>query len=90
MNDKVTKITIKLSLSRYRYITHFIDRGLCLIEGRTVNDLTTLLKGMPNTHIQAVNNYKLRLNHLSLVQIIDNLSIIDAKDYIIDAKIGFR
>jgi hypothetical protein len=62
---------------------------LYLIEGGKVNDLTMLLKGMPNTHIQAVDNYILRLNHLSLVQIIDSLSIIDAKDYIIDAKIVF-
>lgn len=48
-----------------------------------------LLKGLPNFDIQAVNNYILRLNHLSLVQIVNSLSTIDAKVYISDAKINF-
>ena len=44
---------------------------------------------MPNTHIQAVDNYKLRINHLSLVQILNSLSTVDAKVYISDAKVNF-
>jgi len=53
--------------------------------------LTQLLHGLPNLDIQAVNNYTFRLNHLSLVQIVDNLSTIDAKDYILGSNciIGF-
>ncbi|MCF8299346.1 MAG: hypothetical protein K9J13_17490 [Saprospiraceae bacterium] len=67
-------------------VTYSTDRGLYLIEGRKVTDLTKLLKGMPNTHIQAVDNYTLRLNHISLVEIVDNLSTIDAKDYILGSN----
>jgi hypothetical protein len=70
-------------------VTYSTDRGLYFIEGRTINDLTKLLKGTSNLNILAVDNYKLRLNHLNLAQIIDSLSTIDAKDYIFDAKITF-
>jgi len=52
--------------------------------------LTQLLRGLPNLDIQAVSNYKLRLNHINLVQIVNKLSTNDAKDYTLDAKIGFE
>jgi len=51
--------------------------------------LTQLLRGLPNLDIQVVDNYKLRLNHINLVQIVDKLSTIDAKDYTLGAKTGF-
>jgi hypothetical protein len=54
-----------------------------------VTDLTQLLRGLPNLDIQNVNNYILRLNHISLVQLVNTLSLIDAKDYTLNAKIGF-
>jgi hypothetical protein len=44
---------------------------------------------MPNTHIQAVDNYSLRVNYLNLVQIVNSLSTIDAKVYTSGAKINF-
>jgi len=70
-------------------VTYSTERGLYLIEGRTVTDLTQLLRGLPNLDIQAVDNYILRLNHLNLVQLIGKLSTIDAKDYTLGAKTGF-
>jgi hypothetical protein len=54
-----------------------------------VTDLTQLLKGLPNLNIQAVSNYTFRLNHISLVQIVDSLSIDDVKKYILLSKVGF-
>jgi hypothetical protein len=54
-----------------------------------VTDLTQLLKGLPNLDIQTVNNYLLRLNHISLVQMVDNLSIVDVKECLLLSKIGF-
>jgi hypothetical protein len=54
-----------------------------------VTDLTQLLKGLPNLNIQAVSNYTFRLNHISLVQIVDSLSIVDVKNYILLSRIGF-
>jgi hypothetical protein len=60
-----------------------------LIEGMKVTDLTQLLKGLPNLDIQSIENYSFRLNHISLVQIVDNLSIVDVKKYILLSKIGF-
>jgi len=50
-----------------------------------VTDLTQLLRGLPNLDIQNVNNYILRLNHISLVQLVNTLSLIDAKDYTLNA-----
>jgi len=70
-------------------VTYSTERGLYLIEGRTVTDLTQLLRGLPNLDIQAVNNYILRLNHINLVQLVDSLSLIDAKGYTLGAKTGF-
>jgi hypothetical protein len=51
--------------------------------------LTQLSKGLPNLDIQGVENYSFRLNHISLVQLIDNLSIVDVKNYILLSRIGF-
>ena len=59
------------------------------IECRIINDLTQLLHGPPNLDIQGVDNYSLRLNHISLTQIVASLLHIDAKDYISDVKVGF-
>jgi len=70
-------------------ITYSTDRGLYLIEGRKITDLTKLLKGVPNIDIQAVSNYILRLDHLSLVQIVQSLSTVDAKVYISGSKMSF-
>jgi len=70
-------------------VTYSTERGLYLIEGRNVVHLSQLLHGLPNLDIQEVDNYILRLNHLSLVQIDASLSIIDAKSYILGAKVGF-
>jgi len=70
-------------------VTYSTERGLYLIEGRTVTVLTQLLRGLPNLDIQAVNNYILRLNHINLVQLVDSLSLIDAKGYTLGAKTGF-
>jgi hypothetical protein len=47
------------------------------------------LYGLPNLDIQGVDNYILRLNNTSLVQLADSLSVIDAKNYISGAKVGF-
>jgi hypothetical protein len=44
---------------------------------------------LPNVDIHGVDNYILRLNHISLVQIVSSLSQIDAKNYISGAKVGF-
>jgi len=38
-----------------------------------VTDLTKLSKGLPNLDIQGVENFLLRLNHISLVQIVKNM-----------------
>jgi len=70
-------------------VTYSTERGLYLIEGMKVTDLTQLLHGLPSLDIQGVENYSLRLNHISLTQIVASLSQIDAKDYISGAKVGF-
>jgi hypothetical protein len=54
-----------------------------------VTDLTQLSKGLSNLDIQGVENFLLRLNHINLSQIISFLSKVDAKVYILDAKIRF-
>jgi hypothetical protein len=70
-------------------VTYSTERGLYLIEDRTVTDLTQLLRGLPNIDIQAVSNYTFRLNNINLVQIVNKLSTIDAKDYTLGAKTRF-
>jgi hypothetical protein len=60
-----------------------------LIEGIKVTDLTKLSKGLPNLDIQGVENFSFRLNHINLLQIVSFLSKVDAKVYILDAKIRF-
>jgi hypothetical protein len=56
-----------------------------------VTDLTKLSKGLPNLDIQDVENFSFRLNHVSLVQIVNSLSKVCQKDYIsgVNCKIGF-
>ena len=70
-------------------VTYSTGRGLYLVEGREVTHLTQLLHGPPNLDIQGVDNYKLRLNHISTIQLVDSLSKKDAKSYIFGAKVGF-
>lgn len=70
-------------------VTYTTDRGLYFIQGMKVTELTELLIGMPNTDIQAVDNYTLRLNHISLVQLSGSLSTVDAKNYLSGAIVAF-
>ena len=70
-------------------VTYSTSRGLYLVSGRDVNDLTAVVKGLPNAVLQANENYLLRIKHDSLVQLSDYLSKVDIRDYISGAIIGF-
>lgn len=53
--------------------------------------MTILSKELPNLDIHSVYNYTLRLNHISLLTIVNSLSKVDVKDYIsgVNCQIGF-
>jgi hypothetical protein len=70
-------------------MAEFLAVLINLRNGRNFTHVNQSLHGLPNLDIQAVDNYKLRLNHLNTVQLLDSLSTIDAKVYISGAKIGF-
>ena len=71
-------------------VVYSTARGLYLVSGRSVQELSKGLHGLPNLYIQSVDNFKLRVNHANLVQLPNSLSIINAKLYMVDAKVGFN
>lgn len=70
-------------------VTYSTKEGLFVVSGIDVTDLTQLLIGSPNLALQAEQNYLLRLNRTELVQLVNSVSIVDAKTYILGAKVGF-
>lgn len=73
-------------LSRFDYRTR---TGLYIAVGTQVTELSAQLFGSPNTDLQQVADYKLRVNHDSLVKLLDSLSTIDAKVYIPGSTLGY-
>lgn len=66
------------------------SEGLFYAVGNQVNDLTAALYGAPNTDLKGTANFQLRVNHLNLVQLQNNLSTVDAKVYVSGSLIGFN
>lgn len=70
-------------------VCYTTDRGLYMVSGRDVQELSALLCGSPNTDLQEVEDFTFRLNHIQLVQLSSSLSTVDAKLLLSDAKFGF-
>jgi len=70
-------------------VVYSTGRGLYLISGREVKNLSEVLVGPVNVEFQANSHYQFYINHASLVQLSSKLSTVDAKTYISGAKIGY-
>ena len=70
-------------------VTYSTKEGLFLISGRNVQDITQMLVGRINTDFQANAQYLFGINNQSTVQLVNNLSTVDAKSYILGANVGF-
>lgn len=70
-------------------VVYSTQRGLYLISGREVKNLSEVLVGPVNVEFQANSHYQFYINHASLVQLSSKLSTVDAKTYISGAKIGY-
>lgn len=70
-------------------VVYSTERGLYLISGREVKNLSEVLTGQVNLHLQANAHYQYFLNHDNIVQLLPYLSQIDAKMYISGAKVGY-
>lgn len=70
-------------------VTYSTREGLFVVSGQEVTPISQLLTGTPNLDIQEEENYLHRLDLLTLVQLANNLSTVDAKLYIQGSKIGF-
>ncbi len=64
-------------------------RGLFLLSGREVKNISEMLLGPVNSILQADSHYQYFLNHANLVQLVTYLSSVDAKTYLSGARLGF-
>ena len=71
-------------------VVYSTARGFYLVSGRSVQELSKVLYGLPNLNIQIVDNFKLRVNHTNLVQLPNSLSTVNAKTYMVNARLGFN
>ena len=70
-------------------VVYTTDKGIYLLMGRNVKELSSGITGSPNTDFQANINYQFYLNSQLHVQIVNKLSSVDILVYISGAKMGF-
>lgn len=64
-------------------------RGLFLITGKQIIELSNLLEGQINTDFIDNNHFEFFCSNSKLVELYSNLSRISSNDYILNSKIGF-
>ena len=70
-------------------VIYTTDRGVYIISGRSVQELTMGLYCAPNLYLKAYENFKLRVNHTQLVQLEGSLCKHDAKVYASGSKVAY-
>ena len=71
-------------------VVYTTDKGLYIIVGRTVTELTKVLQDTPDTDFQLDTNLQHVINHIQIAQIGDSLSQINAIVYISPSIVGFN
>jgi hypothetical protein len=70
-------------------VTYTTEKGLYLISGRNVKDLTEVSTGPVNAEIKANTDFLKKINNNQLVQIVNYLSNVSIEQYLTGARIGF-
>lgn len=70
-------------------VTYTTEKGLYLISGRNVKDLTEVSTGPVNAEIKANTDFLKKINNNQLVQLVNYLSNVSIEQYLTGARIGF-
>ncbi|MEN6456960.1 MAG: hypothetical protein ABFD10_22120, partial [Prolixibacteraceae bacterium] len=70
-------------------VTYATEKGLYLISGRNVKDLTEVSTGPVNAEIKANTDFLKKINNNRLVQLVNYLSNVSIEQYLTGARIGF-
>ena len=95
MFSNVVPLNGEVALSRDQIIstgngvTYSTDRGLFLMTGRSVTNLTELIEGEVS-NIKQVNSFLGRVNNSSLIQLSSSLSSCNMLEYIKGSKLGYN
>ena len=65
------------------------ERGIYLMQGKQITELSTLVTGSPNADFQTNANYNFYINDIRLTTLLPFLSTSDIIDYLQDAQLGF-
>lgn len=71
-------------------VIYTTDTKIVLLIGTGVNILSTDLYGNPNTDLQAVEDFTFRIDHIQLTQLVNKLSICNARVYTESAIYGYN
>lgn len=71
-------------------VVYTTSRGMYLISGASVQELSQQLYGLPNLDLQSIANFLLRVNKTQLVQLVASLSTENANLFLSVANVGYN